>query len=144
MERSMIPDRRTLLAAGSSTFVLSCVMGAPGLASLTQRTIDALTQGAPVTEGGVDLILPQTVDDGYAVPVTVDAPGAAALSIIAEANPTPHVVTFTFGVLSATRRAKTRIRLAGPQTVVALARMEDNTFRMAASRIDVLAGGCGV
>jgi sulfur-oxidizing protein SoxY len=45
--------------------------------------------------------------------------------------------------MSATRAASTRIRLAGTQDVVAIAKLEDGSFVQASSTVKVTIGGCG-
>jgi len=69
--------------------------------------------------------------------------GAAAIFLVATGNPTPAVVTFNFGELAASQSASTRIRLAGTQDVVAIARMPDGSFIRASSIVKVTIGGCG-
>ena len=140
----MRPDRRYLLCVGASTVALSGLGIVPALARVVEDAVFDITQGAEIKQGGIIMDLPASADDGYAVAVAVEAPQAIDISIIAEANPDPHVVSFHFGRLSGTQRVRTRIRLATSQSVVALARMQDGTFRMASQPIDVLVGGCGV
>lgn len=105
--------------------------------------IAGFTGGADVADGGVTLTAPEIAENGNTVPVSVDAPGAAAVMIIASGNPTPSVATFNFGPLAAAQSASTRIRLAGTQDVLAIARMADGSFKRAASTVKVTIGGCG-
>ena len=63
--------------------------------------------------------------------------------VLALGNPTPPVATFKFGPLAASHAASTRIRLAGTQEVVAIAKMADGTFVQASSTVKVTIGGCG-
>ena len=63
--------------------------------------------------------------------------------VLAPGNPTPGVATFTFGALAASQAASTRIRLAGTQDVVAIAKMADGSFVQASSNVKVTIGGCG-
>ena len=98
----------------------------------------------PLIESGVTLNIPEDNEDGYIVPVSVDAPDALEISIIAEANPTPLVVTFAFGPLSGVQSAATRMRLADAQTVVAVAKMPNGAFHVARKAVTVAQGGCGV
>jgi sulfur-oxidizing protein SoxY len=58
-------------------------------------------------------------------------------------NPTPAVATFKFGPLAAAQSASTRIRLAGTQDVVAIAKLADGSFAQATSTVKVTIGGCG-
>ncbi len=75
--------------------------------------------------------------------MSVDAPGAVSILILATGNPTPGVATFNFGPLAGSQAASTRIRLAGTQDVVAIAKMADGSFVKAASTVKVTIGGCG-
>jgi sulfur-oxidizing protein SoxY len=53
------------------------------------------------------------------------------------------VATFNFGSGSAEQSASTRIRLAGTQDVIAVAKMADGSFVAAAQTVKVTIGGCG-
>ncbi|MGB0845053.1 MAG: thiosulfate oxidation carrier protein SoxY, partial [Alphaproteobacteria bacterium] len=105
--------------------------------------IAAFTGGADVGEGGLTLTAPEIAENGNTVPVSVDAPGAASIMVLATGNPTPGVAQFNFGPLAAAQSASTRIRLAGTQDVVAVAKMADGSFVRAASTVKVTIGGCG-
>jgi sulfur-oxidizing protein SoxY len=105
--------------------------------------IAAFTGGADVAEGGVTLTAPEIAENGNTVPVSVSAEGAEAILLLAAGNPTPDVATFKFGELSGSQSASTRIRLAGTQDVVAVAKMADGTFARASSTVKVTIGGCG-
>lgn len=108
-----------------------------------EDAVAAFTGGAPVAEGGVDLIAPEIAENGNTVPIQVSAEGAAAIMLLATGNPTPGVATFTFGELAGAHMASTRIRLAGTQDVVAIARMADGSFKQASANVKVTIGGCG-
>ena len=134
-------SRRDTLALG---------LGAAALAAFPLR-VDAaaedaiadFTGGAEVAEGGVDLTAPEIAENGNAVPITVSAAGASAIMVLAMGNPTPDVATFNFGELAGSASASTRIRLAGTQEVMAIARMADGSFASARSEVKVTIGGCG-
>jgi sulfur-oxidizing protein SoxY len=63
--------------------------------------------------------------------------------VLAAGNPNPDVATFKFGPLAGSHEASTRIRLAGTQDVVAIAKMPDGTFARVAQEVKVTIGGCG-
>ena len=63
--------------------------------------------------------------------------------ILAMGNPNPDVGTFNFGPLAGSQSASTRIRLAGTQDVVAVARMGDGSFVQTSATVKVTIGGCG-
>lgn len=108
-----------------------------------EDAVAAFTGGAPVAEGGVDLIAPEIAENGNTVPIQVSAEGAAAIMLLATGNPTPGVATFTFGELAGAHMASTRIRLARTQDVVAIARMADGSVKQATANVKVTIGGCG-
>lgn len=135
--------RRKALALGTGTLAIAALTGLPAFASLTDEAITAMTGGADVTEGGIDLIAPEIAENGNTVPVEVSAPGAVEIALFASGNPTPAVATFKFGPLAGSRSGSTRIRLAKTQDVVAIAKMEDGSFRKASATVKVTIGGCG-
>ncbi|MCP3972614.1 MAG: thiosulfate oxidation carrier protein SoxY [Rhodobacteraceae bacterium] len=133
--------RRDTLAMG---------LGATALALLpirataaTDDLIAAFTGGAEVGEGGITLTAPEIAENGNTVPVGFDAPGAAAVMMLAPGNPNPAVGTFNFGPLAGSQSASTRIRLAGTQDVMAIARMADGSFTQTSATVKVTIGGCG-
>lgn len=135
--------RRKMLALGTSTLAFASIAGLPAIAGLTEDAIAAFTGGAATSEGNVTITAPEIAENGNTVPIEVDAPGAVEISVFAAGNPTPNVATFKFGPLSASRSASTRIRLAGTQDVIAVAKMEDGSFQTAQANVKVTIGGCG-
>lgn len=132
--------RRRALAAGAAG-----VAGALGLSLSTRAATppdapalaSALTRfaaGAPVREGRVQLDLPELVENGNAVPVTVSVPGphpagqhVLALALFAGRNPLPDVAVFTLAGAPGGARVSTRIRLTTSQRVLAAARLADGS-----------------
>lgn len=135
--------RRKVLAIGGGTFALSALAGIPAFASATDDAIAELTGGATPTEGAVTLTAPEIAENGNTVPIGVAAPGAVAITVFADGNPSPKVVEFKFGPLSASASATTRIRLAGTQNVIAVAEMADGSFQTTQAEVKVTIGGCG-
>ena len=86
--------RRNILALGSGAFAAASFAGMPAFASKTDDAIAAFTGGASVTEGGIDLTAPEIAENGNTVPVSVSAPGAVSIMLLATGNPTPAVATF--------------------------------------------------
>ncbi|MCG6882365.1 MAG: thiosulfate oxidation carrier protein SoxY [Silicimonas sp.] len=110
---------------------------------LEART-NEFTEGAEVVDGdGVVIKAPEIAENGNTVPIEVSAPGASALIVMALGNPNPGVVRVAFGPLAASQSVSTRIRLAGTQDVVAIAKMADGTFQRASATVKVTIGGCG-
>jgi sulfur-oxidizing protein SoxY len=143
LENNMTLTRRKTLALGGSALAFASFAGAPAFASLTDDAIAEMTGGAEIGEGAITLTAPEIAENGNTVPISVDAPGAVAITLFADGNPVPAVATFNFGPLSASRSASTRIRLAGTQNIVALAKMEDGSFQRASANVKVTIGGCG-
>lgn len=134
-------SRRDTLALGLGAAVLT-VLPIRVLAA-AEDAIAEFTGGADMADTGVDLTAPEIAENGNTVPVEVSAPGATAILLLATGNPTPGVATFNFGPLAAAQSASTRIRLAGTQDVVAVAKMADGSFAKASSTVKVTIGGCG-
>ena len=107
------------------------------------EAIAAFTGGAAVGADCITITAPEIAENGNTVPISVDAPGAVSIAVFAAGNPTPGVATFNFGPLAGSQVASTRIRLAGTQDVVAIARMADGSFAKASSTVKVTIGGCG-
>ena len=133
--------RRDTLALGLGAAALALV---PFRATaMTEDKISAFTGGADMADTGVTLTAPEIAENGNTVPIGVDAPGAVSIMILAAGNPLPDVATFNFGPLAGARSASTRIRLAGTQDVIAIAKMEDGSFARASATVKVTIGGCG-
>jgi len=132
-------DALTLgLGATAASFLPVKAMATP-----EDDAIAAFTGGAAVGTGDITFTAPEIAENGNTVPVSVNAPGAAAIIIIAGKNPVPTVATFNFGALAGSQSAATRIRLSGTQDVLALARMADGSYIQASQTVKVTIGGCG-
>ena len=134
-------SRRDTLALGLGAAALTVLPFQVNAAA--DDAIAAFTGGADVAEGGVNLTAPEIAENGNTVPVSVEAEGASAILLLAAGNPTPGVATFNFGELAGSQAASTRIRLAGTQEVIAIAKMADGSFAKAAQTVKVTIGGCG-
>lgn len=134
--------RRGALALGAGAALATLLPMRPANAAIEDR-IAAFTGGADVGEGGITLNTPEIAENGNTVPVSVSAPGAVSIMMLAAGNPNPDVGVFNFGPLAATQAASTRIRLAGTQDVIAIAKMADGSFVQATNNVKVTIGGCG-
>lgn len=133
--------RRETLAIGAGAALAATLPGA--LMAAGEAEIEAFTGGASVGTGGVTLTAPEIAENGNTVPIEVDAPGASEILVLALGNPTPPVAQFKFGALAGDQSASTRIRLAGTQEVVAIAKMADGSFAQDVKTVKVTIGGCG-
>jgi sulfur-oxidizing protein SoxY len=100
-----------------------------------QDAIRKIVGSAVINKGKVTLELPQLVENGNTVSmsVKVDSPMTQsdyvkAIHVFTEKNPQPNVVSFHLSPRSGRATVATRIRLADSQTVTAIAQMSDGTF----------------
>jgi sulfur-oxidizing protein SoxY len=84
------------------------------------------------------------------VPITVsvdspmtDADYVSEVIVLADGNPNAGIATFHFTPGSGVAEANTRIRLAGTQNIVAIAKTKDGKFYTAKKQVKVTIGGCG-
>jgi sulfur-oxidizing protein SoxY len=133
--------RRDTLALGLGAMALTVLPFRVNAA--VEDVIAQFTGGAAMAETGVTLTAPEIAENGNTVPIAVAAEGAVSIMVLAAGNPTPGVATFNFGELSGAHSASTRIRLAGTQDVIAIAKMADGSFARASSNVKVTIGGCG-
>ena len=133
--------RRDTMAIGGAA-VISTLIPSISVAS-TNDLIMGITGGADAVPSGIDLTAPEIAENGNTVPISVDAPGAVAVTILAAGNPLPGVATFNFGDGAGSQSATTRIRLAGTQDVIAVAKMADGSFAAVSKTVKVTIGGCG-
>ncbi|NAZ35686.1 thiosulfate oxidation carrier protein SoxY [Rubellimicrobium sp. CFH 75288] len=139
----MTHTRREALLVGLGALVATAGIPRLAFAATTEERIAEFTGGAALGEGGITLTAPEIAENGNTVPISVEAPGAVAIMLLAAGNPNPDVGTFRFGPLAASQMASTRIRLAGTQDVIAIAQMADGSFVKTAREVKVTIGGCG-
>jgi len=145
------PTRREMLAG---SLAIACLPLAGGAATATPQemasAIKALTNGAPVKPGRVNLVLPELAENGNIVSlgVTVDSPMTEAdyvesIHIFSERNPITTVVRFHLS-----RRAgpnptvNTNIRLADSQRVTAIAALGDGSFWSGDANVVITIAAC--
>jgi len=99
-----------------------------------QAALARFANGALVREGRVEFDLPELVENGNAVPVTVAVTSpmthgdhVVAIALFTGRNPLPEVAEFQLGPRAGRARVATRIRLATSQRVVAAARLSDGS-----------------
>lgn len=134
--------RRNAIFLGAGGVLATCVP-LSAFAAAGDDDIAAFTGGANVTAGDIKLTAPEIAENGNTVPIEVSSDKAVEILVLALGNPVPAVATFKFGKLAASRSASTRIRLAGTQDVIAIAKLEDGSFVKASSTVKVTIGGCG-
>jgi sulfur-oxidizing protein SoxY len=135
-------SRRDALWAGLGG-IAAATLSNPLFAATVEELTASFTGGAAAGTEGITLTAPEIAENGNTVPVSVDAPGAVAIMLLAAGNPEPAVVTFAFGPAAGSQMAATRIRLAKTQDVIALAKMADGSIVQASATVKVTIGGCG-
>ena len=106
--------------------------------------------GLTATESDrLHLTMPAVFPTGYTVPMdlNVDSPMTEddyvkRIRVFAPQNPLIDVASFNFGPRRSMARVSTRIRLAKPQNVVAVAEMSDGSLLMTKTWVDVATNGC--
>ena len=134
--------RRDTLAIGVGAAAASALPFA-AFAATVDEAIAAFTGGAAVAEGGVTITAPEIAENSNTVPVTIEAPGAAEITLLATGNPAAEVAVFKFGPGAGNAMVATRIRLGRTQDIVAIAKMADGSFTSARVEVKVTIGGCG-
>lgn len=146
----MPTERRAFLAvslAGGLSLVARPARATPE--SLAQALKENFGDRA-ITPGRVRLDLPQLVENGNVVPVTIEvqSPMSATdyvskIYLFAERNPLPRMVEFQLGPHNGRARVAMRVRVASPQQLLAVAQMSDASLWSAAAQIDVTSAACG-
>lgn len=140
------------LSVGAAVFVTAGLQSKISFASAedTDKAIMKISGGKMPEMGKVTLTAPEIAENGNTVPVSVSVDSAMAegdmvesVSIFAEGNPNPDVVTFNFTAMSGSASATTRMRLAKTQNVIAVAKMADGSVYMDKKQVKVTIGGCG-
>jgi sulfur-oxidizing protein SoxY len=143
--------RRDLLVTGSSGLA-AVVLVPPGSAGASDEVIELIERliGRTLTESDrLRIEMPAVFPTGYTVPMMleVDSPmtdldHVRHVRVFAPKNPLVEVAGFHFAPLRSVARVSTRIRLAAPQHVVAVAEMNDGAFLMTKTWVDVATNGC--
>jgi sulfur-oxidizing protein SoxY len=111
--------------------------------------INRLAGKRPVESDRIRLVMPRKFPNGYTVPLSLDIDSAMTeadhvkhVRIVAPRNPLIEVAGFYFAPQRSQPRISTRIRLAEPQYVLAVAEMNDGTLLMAKAWVEVATNGC--
>ncbi len=103
----------------------------------------------PVASDRLLLDMPRVFANGFTVPmtITVESPMSETdhvrqVHVLAPGNPFLKVASFHFTPDSGEARVSTRIRLAQPQHIYALAELSDGSFLLAETWVEVKTNGC--
>lgn len=128
--------RRDFLASSAAIATLVFVRSANAAvqSSVLTPLVTQYAAGGTVREGRVKLDISPLVENGNSVPIeiTVESPmtreqHVTGIAIFNEKNPQNDVALFTVSPLSGRARVATRIRLAGSQQLVVVAKMNDGS-----------------
>lgn len=128
--------RRDFLARSAAIAAAVVVRQANAVAQsdVLKPLVAQYAAGATVREGRVKLDISPLVENGNSVPVevTVESPmtreqHVVGIAIFNEKNPQNDVALFTLSPMSGRARVATRIRLAGSQQIVVVAKMNDGS-----------------
>jgi sulfur-oxidizing protein SoxY len=146
-------SRRRLLTASAG--FASVALLSPPSARAGDDTDDAvvlikqLTGTTPTESDRVHLAMPPVFPNGYTVPLSleIDSPMTETdhvkyVRVLAPKNPLIEVATFRFMPQRSEPRVSTRIRLAEPQYVLAVAEMNDGALLLAKAWVQVTTNGC--
>lgn len=136
--------RRTVLLWGGLTIATT-----PSFAASDDELVRQMLGSAAAESPLVHLEIPQSFGNGYSVPMalSVDSPMTEAdhvrlVHVLAPQNPIILVARFRFTPQSGRAAITTRIRLSGPQNVIAVAEMSSGSLLMARTWVKVDTDGC--
>jgi sulfur-oxidizing protein SoxY len=144
--------REMLMAGGVGSAALACTFFSPGRARAQDETaefVERHTGRTATVSDRLHLSMPAVFPTGYTVPMdlSVDSPmteddHVKRIRVFAPENPLIDVASFNFVPQRSMARVSTRIRLAKPQYVVAVAEMSDGALLMTKTWVDVATNGC--
>ena len=146
--------RRALLTAacvGGAGFAGGTLVSLPSaLASDDDvELIQQLTGKIPIESDRVHLAMPPVFPNGYNVPLALDIDSpmtetdhVRSVRVLAPRNPIIDVATFYFTPQRSQPRVSTRIRIAEPQYILAVAEMNDGALLTAKAWVEVATNGC--
>jgi sulfur-oxidizing protein SoxY len=142
--------RRTVLGATALAGIAVALRPSHATSDPEVALAEQLFGRAPVLSDRLRLAMPAVFPNGYTVPLAleVDSPMTEAdyvrtVHIVAPRNPLIRVASFHFTPASGRARVSTRIRLAEPQNVIAVAELNDRSLLMAKTWVVVEIDGCG-
>lgn len=145
----MTTRRRELLIATGAGAALLVARPATGTPEALREAMNAFTGGVAPRTGRVRLELAELVENGNAVPVTVNVQSPMTetdhvrrIALFTERNPDPGVAVFHLSPRNGRASVSTRMRLATSQQVVALAMMSDGSCWQAAMDVVVTLAAC--
>lgn len=145
-------NRRRLLQMGTGAIAITTL---PGLALADEKAFQASRKAAfgnsPIKEGRVEVTLPPIAENGNSVPITVkvnspmtDASYVKRIIILSPRNPVPDMSHYKLGPDAGRAEVSTRIRLAGTQSIEAIAEMSDGSLWSGSKSTVVTLAACAI
>ncbi len=137
------------LAVGAGLWSLVRVEPAGATPQAMEQAIAKVVGTGRVQPGRVKLELPPLVENGNAVPLSVqvespmsEADHVRAIHVFTEKNPQPDVASFHLGPRAGRASVATRVRLADTQTVIAISELSDGSFWSHSVNVVVTLAAC--
>jgi len=146
---AMGPTRRNLLLTGVAGWATATMLSPVRASDEAAELIERLTGKTPTESDRLHLVMPRTFPNGYTVPLSLDIDSpmteshhVSHIRVVAPRNPLIEVSTFHSVSQRSQPRVSTRIRLAEPQYVLAVAEMNDGSLLMTKTWVEVATNGC--
>lgn len=114
-----------------------------------QAQIAAFTRGVAPHPGKIELSLPEIVENGNSVSVTVrvaspmtDQEHVRRIAVFTEKNPHPDVLEIVLGPRAGRAQVSFRMRMADSQQISAVAELSDGSFWVAGVDVVVALAAC--
>ena len=111
--------------------------------------VQPIVKGAPLVNKDVSLEAPILADNGSLVPVQIQvaSPMSAPdhvthIYLLSQRNPVTQMAVFHLGPWNGRAEVSTRVRLAGTQQLVALARLSNGEFRYKQMEVVITESAC--
>ena len=125
----------------------------PNIQEIRKRAFDEAIRkvvgNSPVREGKVKLDVPPLIDNGNAVPLSVEVESpmtekehVKSIHVFTERNPQPYVLSAHLGPRAGKARVSTRARIADTGAVMAIAQLSDGSFWSHSVRVIVTLSAC--
>ncbi len=143
-------NRRTVLTTATSAMAITYIaQDALSAAPEMQKVILDMFGNRPIIEGRVTLNVPPISENGYSVSIEVEADSPMTdtdhvrhITIFSDRNPVPLIARYNFSPASGRARAASRIRLAGTQSIFAIAEMSDGRLFQKSVKTIVTVAAC--
>jgi len=111
--------------------------------------VQPIVKGAPLVNKDVSLEAPILADNGSLVPVQIQVASPMSgpdhvthIYVLSQRNPVTQMAVFHLGPWNGRAEVSTRVRLAGTQQLVALARLSNGEFRYKQMEVVITESAC--